>query len=83
MIVDGSTRRILDGLDYTFCPHCRKRGRMTAMTLMPEMAFRGNAVWICPKCGVTLDKVIDRQIPKPLRPKKKGRVFQVILPNVK
>lgn len=68
----------LEYLEYTWCPHCRKRGRMNAMTLMPEMAFRGNAVWICPKCGITLDKVI-RRMPKPFRPKEKGKVFQVLI----
>ena len=80
MIVDGNHRKILDQLDYTFCPHCRNRGALTAMTLMPEMSFRTNAVWICPRCGSTLDKVIDR-MPKALRPKKKGQVFQVLIPR--
>lgn len=68
----------LEHLEYTFCPQCRKRGRMNAMTLMPEMGFRGNAVWICPKCGTTLDKVI-RRIPQAIRPKEKGKVFQVLI----
>lgn len=80
MIVDGRQRRILDTINYTFCPHCRNRGELSAMTLMPEMSFRTNAVWICPKCGTTLDKVIDR-MPKALRPRKRGQVFQVVLPK--
>lgn len=79
MIIDGRQRKLLDALDYTFCPNCRKRGMANAMTLMPEMSFRGNAVWICPKCGTTLDKIIDR-MPKALRPRKKGQVFVVAGP---
>ena len=78
MIIHGNQKRHLEQIEYTWCPHCRKRGAMNAMTYMPEMSFRGNSVWICPKCGITLDKV-NRRIPKPLRPTNKGRVFQVLI----
>ena len=64
-------------LQYTFCPTCSKRGLQSIMTYMPEMSFRNNAIWICPKCGTTLDKVINRML-KPIRPRKRGKVFQVI-----
>lgn len=63
-------------LEYTWCPNCRKRGRMEAMTYMPEMSFRANGVWICPRCGTTLDKVLSR-IPKAIRPRQKAKVFGV------
>lgn len=72
-------RQLLDKvpeMEYTMCPYCRKRGRMVAMTYMPEMSFRTNAIWICPKCGTTLDKIIAR-MPKEIRPRVRGQVFQV------
>ena len=63
-------------LEYTICPHCRKRGASIAMTYLPSMSFRGLAMFECPECGCTLDKPI-RRMPKLIRLPEIGKVFSV------
>lgn len=72
-------RRMLEKtpeLEYAICPHCRERGTATVMTYLPDMSFRGIALFECPKCGTTLDKDV-RRMPKLIRLPEIGRVFSV------
>jgi hypothetical protein len=63
-------------LEYTICPYCRKRGSRVAMTYLPDMSWRGIALFECPKCGSTLDKPVAK-MPKLIRLPEISKVFPV------
>jgi hypothetical protein len=65
-------------LEYTPCPHCRKRGKFVAMTHLRDMSFGSFALFECPKCGTTLDKEVER-MPGLIRLPVKSKVYPVIV----
>lgn len=65
-------------LEYTPCPHCRKRGTFVAMTHLRDMSFGNLALFECPKCGTTMDRTVGR-MPELIRLPVKSKVYPVLV----
>ena len=67
--------RLNPWMEYTYCPHCTRKGIQQIMDYDRAMSFGNLALFQCPRCQTTLDKPIQKAIPSKIGITPKGPSF--------